>query len=234
MGEDPAAVVAEAAAEAGEPKDEPSRVGRLSALAGGTLAPLLFVITFLVLGATRDGYRPWRNFVSQLATGDGGWMQIANFVLCGALILGGAIALRGEGGRRGVAALVGIIGLGLILAGVFVTDPGFGYPVGEPVPREPTFHDIVHQLASLVVFIVLGVAPVVDALATRRREPVWSAYSALTGVATLALFAATVYAARAGDATTPLGIIQRLSIVVGFAWLSVLFARAATHARVTA
>ena len=48
---------------------------------GGVLGPVLFIAVFLVEGATRPGYSAWHNHVSLLATGDGGWMQVANFLV---------------------------------------------------------------------------------------------------------------------------------------------------------
>ncbi len=41
------------------------------------------MVTILIDGATRPGYEPWRNFVSQLSTGERGWLQIANFIVAG-------------------------------------------------------------------------------------------------------------------------------------------------------
>lgn len=48
-------------------------------LYAGVVGPLLFIAVFLVEGATRPGYSAWRMYVSQLATGPGGWVQVVNF-----------------------------------------------------------------------------------------------------------------------------------------------------------
>lgn len=191
-------------------------------LAAGALAPVLFIVTFLIDGATRPGYRPWRNMVSQLATGERGWMQIANFLVCGALIAASSIGLRRAGMSRAASVAVAAIGIGMVLAGVFVTDPGLGYPPGALVESEPSLHDTIHGLVSLVVFLALGLAPVLVALSMRRSSPAWSVYSALSAVLTLAFFAASVYGSVAGDRTTPIGIYQRISIIAGLGWLSAL------------
>jgi hypothetical protein len=63
-------------------------------LACGVIGPPLFVMVFLVEGATRPGYSAWRHYVSQLSLGEGGWMQIANFLLCGLTSLCFALGLR--------------------------------------------------------------------------------------------------------------------------------------------
>jgi len=62
-------------------------------LLGGAAGAVGFVVVALIEGATRPGYSWWRHFVSQLATGDLGWMQVANFIVAGVLIIGGAIGL---------------------------------------------------------------------------------------------------------------------------------------------
>lgn len=59
-------------------------------------------------------------------------MQIANFLVCGALVLAYAFGLRralGSGvGSRSAPILLGIFGACLIGSGIFVTDPILGYP----------------------------------------------------------------------------------------------------------
>jgi hypothetical membrane protein len=63
-------------------------------IAGGAIGPLLFIIVFLIEGATRPGYSAWHHYVSSLSLSDQGWMQIANFLACGLLTLGFAVGLR--------------------------------------------------------------------------------------------------------------------------------------------
>src|SRR5213083_3100528 len=88
-------------------------------IAGGAIGPLLFVIVLLIEGATRPGYSAWHNYGSSLSLGDQGWMQIANFLVCGLLILGFAVGLRqtlrvGRGATWG-PILVAAVGVGLIM-----------------------------------------------------------------------------------------------------------------------
>ena len=54
---------------------------------GGVVGPVLFIAVFLIEGLTRPGYSAWRHYVSQLATGTGGWVQVVNFLVCGALVI---------------------------------------------------------------------------------------------------------------------------------------------------
>lgn len=57
----------------------------------GVIAGPLFVVAFLVEGATRAHYDPLRHPVSSLAFGDLGWTQSTNFVVTGLLMLAFAI-----------------------------------------------------------------------------------------------------------------------------------------------
>src|SRR5947209_19349437 len=112
-------------------------------LYAGIVGPPLFIAVFLVEGATRPGYSAWRHYVSQLATGDGGWMQVVNFLVCGTLVLAFAIglrqALRGTRGSIGAPVLLALFAVALLVAGIFSTDPALGYPVGAVHERTKVF-----------------------------------------------------------------------------------------------
>ena len=60
----------------------------------GAIAGPLFVIAFVVEGATRANYNALRHPVSSLALGDTGWIQVANFIVAGLLTLAFAFGLR--------------------------------------------------------------------------------------------------------------------------------------------
>src|SRR2546425_3244232 len=145
---------------------EQSVVTRLL-IAGGAIGPLLFIIVLLIEGATRPGYSAWHNYGSSLSLGDQGWMQIANFIACGLLTLDFAIGLRRvfRTGRSSVwgPILLGVFGVGLIVAGVFVTDPSLGYPPGTHISGPQTLHGTIHGLAGLVAFSSLAIASFVMA-----------------------------------------------------------------------
>src|SRR5260370_25076644 len=63
-------------------------------LACGGIGPLLNIVVILVLGATRPGYNAWQVPDSNLELGVGGWIQITNYLVTGALVLGFAIGFR--------------------------------------------------------------------------------------------------------------------------------------------
>ncbi len=60
----------------------------------GVIGPLLFILVLLIEGATRPGYSAWRTAGSYLALSNQGWEQIANFIVCGSLIIAFAVGLR--------------------------------------------------------------------------------------------------------------------------------------------
>jgi len=53
----------------------------------GVIGPLLFIVVLLIEGATRPGYSAWRNYGSDLELSNQGWEQIANFIVCGLLLV---------------------------------------------------------------------------------------------------------------------------------------------------
>lgn len=199
-------------------------------LLAGIVGPPLFVVTFLVEGITRPGYSAWRNFVSQLATGDWGWVQIVNFLVYGVLMVGFAIGLRRVlvRGRASMAApaLVGAYAISLLVAGIFVTDPALGYPVGAAIVH--TRHGLIHGLAGLAAFTFLTGASFVMAwrLAGERDSRPWAVYSLLTGLLIIACFVASnvfsVLDAAGSLQNAPTGFVQRIAIVGGWTWISLV------------
>ena len=194
----------------------------------GIVGPPLFVATFLVEEATRPGYSWWRNFVSSLATGEGGWVQIANFLVWGTLATLFAVGVV----RVGLVApgiLLFLYGAGLLVAGIFVTDPSLGYPPGAPA--EHTTHGTIHGLAGLGVFTLNAVAAFVTArhFARTPQRRGWAIYSTITGLLIAVLFIATTSVSVQDELgnwpNAPTGLIQRISIVVGWTWIAALALR---------
>ena len=175
----------------------------------GVVGAISFVAVFLVNDAVKPGYEPVRDFVSEAAIGRGGWVQIANFLVAGALLAVSAIALA----RRVNAwtgRLVGVVGVSLAAAGVFVSDP---------VPHDQsTWHGVAHNVVSVFVFAALSLACFVAA----RWQPTarWRWYCIATGVAVPALFVV------AGAVSSTSGLWQRATIIIGWSWLAVLELRA--------
>jgi Protein of unknown function (DUF998) len=180
----------------------------------------------LIEGATRQGYDPIRLPISLLSLGDPGWMQVANFVVFGALEVAFAVGLAGSSvgpaaRSRSGPILIGIFGAGVIAAGLFVTDPGGGYPPGGAAGSGT---GALHDVATLVVFGSLIAAAAAFALAFARSGRVrWGWYSAATSAAVAVGFVAIIAAFNGtGEIADLGGLIQRLTVFVGWLWLTLL------------
>jgi uncharacterized protein DUF998 len=198
----------------------------------GVIGPLLFIVVLLIEGATRPGYNAIQTQGSYLALTDQGWEQITNFIVCGSLIIAFAVGLRRiwPTGRASVwgPLLIGLFGLGLVIAGLFVADPGGGYPPGAPINGTPqTWHGWVHGINGLLLFnVTLPAACFVLArrFAADPQYRHWATYSWMTGAFILlaSLIISTFILPFAYKAGFPVvdGLIQRVLIIIGWVWLA--------------
>src|SRR3954452_24385661 len=70
-----------------------------SLLGYGVIAGPIYVLAVAGQMATRDGIDPTRHANSHLANGDLGWIQIATFLVTGAMTIAAAIGVRRAIGR---------------------------------------------------------------------------------------------------------------------------------------
>jgi hypothetical membrane protein len=195
----------------------------------GVVGPLLFIVVFLIEGLTRPGYSQWRNFVSQLSTGETGWVQIVNFLVCGTLVLLFAIglraAIRGSNGAIGAPILLGLFAITLLIAGIFSTDPGLGYPPGAKEVQ--TDAGSIHGFAGLLAFTLLPAAAFVMGWHFRSEHATrWTIYSVAVGALMLVLFVAFATVSGMDESGTwpnaPTGFLQRIAIVTGWTWMAMV------------
>ena len=164
-------------------------------LVGGVLTAPLFVGLWALQAFTREGFRPTFHPMSLLSLGEGGWVQIANFVVTGLLLVGAGVALRRalDRGRAAtwVAVLVGLMGAGLVIAGVFVADAGAGFPAGAPEGAPVmSWHGAIHEVGFVLTQLAFVAAAVVLAVrAGRRREWGWMIAAIVALVSALAVAA---------------------------------------------
>lgn len=199
----------------------------------GAIGPLLFAIVFLIQDATLPHYDAWRTTISTLSLSDQGWVQIANFHLFGLSTLGFAIALK-RVFRTGLASLSGpilfaTVGVGLILAGLFVTDPFLGYPSSPPAGVPESLHGTIHNLAALTVFLAL---PATCFVMGRRfvRDPAWQVWATISRVAGALVLIFFVWfftsISAAADAipgeAIHAGLLERITSLIGCLWMSAL------------
>ena len=204
-------------------------------IACGAIGPILFILVFLVEGATRPGYSAWHNFVSDLSQSDQGWMQIANFLLCGMLMLCFALGLRqmlrsGKGAVWG-PLLLGIFGLSLLIAGLFVTDPSLGYYPPGTSSSTHTLHGTIHGANAPLAFGSLTIAIFVLArrFASDRAWRGWALYSLVTGILLVGSFIACLVVAvldqNGSLPNSPAGLLERIAIIIGWGWIALLALR---------
>jgi hypothetical membrane protein len=203
-------------------------------LLGGAAAGLTgFVVTFLVEGATRPGYSPWRHAVSQLSLGPLGWVNTIAILMTGLALLAFAVGLRralptGTGSTWG-PRLLGVTGAGFLLAAAFPDDPGLGYPPGTLAQQ--SLSGLIHGLVITVAFGCLSAACFVMArrFADDPAWRSWARYSTVTGLVVAAGYLATSILAGLDQAgvlpNAPGGLIQRVTIITGFGWVVLLAAR---------
>lgn len=157
--------------------------------------------------------------------------MITNFVIAGTLTICFAFGLRGvlRPGRGAVAApvLVGLFGLGLVVAGVFAADPKPGYPPGSTGTATPTLHSLIHDANLFPTWTVMTAAMLV--LAARfaaDRERTWMWYSVASAVLAMTTLLVAVAQYDADTQTGSYhGLWQRISITIGFSYFSVLATR---------
>jgi hypothetical protein len=161
-------------------------------LACGIVAGPVFLAAVLIQSFTRAGFDLRRHPLSLLSLGDLGWIQIANFVVTGGLYVACAIGMRrvlhpGRSGTWG-PLLVGALGVGLIVGGVFVTDAGAGFPSGAPAGApEISWHGILHSVGAALGFtMTFGCLVFIRRFAALKRRG-WVVGCVATSVAVLAV-----------------------------------------------
>ena len=193
------------------PSPSPAAIKRLLAL--GVAGSLLFTVVYLNEGGARPGYDAWRQPISALSLGPGGWVQGANFILFGLLIgistIGYRAALAPGLGATAIPVLRVLAALGLIADGLFSQDPANGYPVGIAAPLSPTLHETIHQIAAIVAITALAASSVVFAARFVResRWRAWAPFAVLAGMLTIVFIAAF----GASITHNPAGLLERLA-----------------------
>lgn len=165
-------------------------------LIAGAAAGPLHVGVGVLQALFREGYDPTRHPLSVLSNGSMGWIQIANFLASGLMVLAGSVglwqALRSSRGGMLGPLLLAVYGVGLIGAGVFVADPMPDFPPGAAAPSGGlSSSGALHFMSGGIGFFgLIGACLVFAAHFLLAGRWVWALYSGLTGVAFLAAFMA--------------------------------------------
>ena len=170
---------------------------------------VLFVLTFLVLGALAPNYDTLRETISTLEFTALGLAQRINFLIFGLMLMTFALALRRELGA----------GRGAILI------PTFQFLSGVGVAGDAIFiHEPLHLVCDLITF---NSALLVLLLFARRfssdsRWEGWTTYSILTALLMMAFLTAFGTANHVGG---PAGAFEKLASLTRTSWSAILVAK---------
>ena len=136
--------------------------GTRSLLTCGMLAGPIYLAVGIAQGLLRDGFDFERHPLSVLANGPGGWVQTANFVVTGLLVVSAAVGLQRvlRATSRATGIFLGAFGVSMLVAAVCPADPMDGFPVGTPlgVPTSMSTLGLLHFAAGGLGFVALAVA----------------------------------------------------------------------------
>ena len=201
--------------------DPATRVTK-SLLGYGVLAGPLYVTVSLIEVFTRAGFDPSRHAWSMLSNGSLGWIHIANFIVCGLMVVAFAVGLRREL-RPGIGSvwaprLIGAYGVSLVAAGLLRADPGQGFPAGtSDGPGVVSWHGMGHFVAGAIGFSCLIAACFVLARRFAAEGKVgFARTSRLVGV----LFGAGFVAVAAGGGAAWSLFAFTAAVIMVFGWLT--------------
>jgi hypothetical protein len=185
----------------------------------GMAAAIVFLAVLLVEGALREGYNPSYHTGSELELGERGWIQRTSFLQLGLGIWAFAAGVYQTTDSVAASLLLGVFGLGSIVAGVFAPDPLRGYPPGARSARasDPSLKHKIHHAAAPIMFVAIFGACIMLA---GRLQAAWEVYTLLTAFVGLPLTVGTALAYQRDAART--GLVQRALLVVYLGWIVLL------------
>jgi hypothetical membrane protein len=210
----------------------------------GIVGPVFFVVVFTIDGWLTPGYDAMKDVVSFLELGPTGWIQRLNFITTGLLLVLFALGFfqwmhprSGSSWRVVTTLFIALSGVGLVMAGPFLPD--------APGTTQITAQGNLHTIAFTVVFLPLGLACLFAGgkficTAGWRIHGWYSLFAGLFPIfAALGnLFSSFVVSNASSTAVSATssqlavgGLINRILIIVAFAWYIILASRLLLHAK---
>jgi hypothetical membrane protein len=187
-----------------------------SLLVAGALAGPLYVISGTAQAVLRPGFDIRTHPISVLSNGDLGWIQIATFVLAGALTVAGAVGMHRAQAGVWAPRLLGLYGLGLVGAGIFRADPLPGFPPGTTTATV-SWHGLAHLAVGAVGFLgFVGACLVLARRQARAGRRGWAVWSRVTGVVFLAAFVGIA----SGGGNPVLNLAFTAAVLLGWVWVT--------------
>jgi hypothetical protein len=127
----------------------------------GAVAGPLFVTVVVAQALTRTGFDLTRDAASLLDDGPWGWIQAANFIVAGLLLIATAAGLRRTlrtgPGHTWIPRLLTIAGVGMVGGGVFHPGPSGGFPPGTPpgASAVASWPGVAHMVCGSAAFLAL-------------------------------------------------------------------------------
>ncbi len=198
----------------------------------GVIGPILFVFVFSLDGFLKPSYSAMSQPISYLEVGSNGWIQSANFIVLGLLLILFALGfsqrmdpLIKQLPLLASTALLLLVGLAFANDGVFIP--------AAPGESQNAVHAVLHTTGFEVIFFSLPIACLIIGWQLRKTA-VWHGYgwySIITGLITVipALFVLFSSFASPGTQTPSFaGLINRIFVVEALAWYVVMGIRMLT------
>ena len=180
-----------------------------TALLAAGFGGVLFVLTFLLLGAMVPSYDALRETISALEFTGLGFAQRINFFVFGLMLMTFALALRRELGA----------GRGAVLIPIFQFLSGIGV-AGDAI----FIHEPLHLVCDLITFnsALLVLFLFAWRFSGDSRWEGWTAYSILTALLMMAFLTAFGFANHFGG---PAGAFEKLASLTRTSWSALLVAK---------
>jgi len=201
-----------------------------SLLGYGVLAGVVFEASVLIQGLTRRGFHLAHHDASLLSNGPLGWIQIATFLVAGAMTIACAAGMRRALAGRWGPGLIAVYGAALMAAGLLRADPADGFGPGAPAGKAAhiSWHAAGHLVSAGVGFIALIVACfVVARYFGRGGHRGLAVYSRVSGLAFLAAFAGVT----TGSSSSAVVLPFYAGVLIAWTWLAVTSVRLYRHVR---
>src|SRR5688500_16574720 len=192
----------------------------------GAIAGPIFTAAWLLEGPACAEYEPMRHAISTLSLCETRWIQNTVLILTGfltfALSLGLRNVLRSWDRLTWVLILFGIVAIGFVGAGLFVTDPLNGHPSGTPpLPLPLTLSGGLHLFFSVLIFGLPTAALVLAKLFKDRYENNWAIYSRITDISFLLVYAIALAGfLQVQGLDHYAGLFQRIALTIGLTWMT--------------
>ena len=179
----------------------------------GIIGSIVFVVTFTVEGWLREDFNAFKMYISELALGPRGWIQIFNFIIFGVLLLIFTISIidrfKGVKGSKIGPILLAVIGVNFIISGIFVIDPS----------SEESLHGIIHSISSTLIFLLASISCFIF-FHLFHEHPKWQNLSWWTLVVGIVIMTLAVFIEIDGTLLNlwP-GLIQRIAATIGLLWI---------------